>query len=186
VKDTAVMTEPMLHTALTPAVLRDVLQQAGYRVEEIRTADGSPCLRSATAGLGFEVRFANPVPGEDGATPLNAARFADASFQAAFQVHGELPLALVNHWNVSRRFARLNLLQNLLLLDMDILAIGGVTAGHLRAQTEIWDRLVSQLIVYLREELPKLAPRAEPAPQESAEPADQEPAPVVEPAPDAA
>lgn len=168
------MTEPVLHTFLTPAMVREVLQTAGYRVEEVAASDGSPVLRSATAGLGFEVMFANPLPVQAGAG--TSSGWADATFQAAFQVQGELPLSLVNHWNVSRRFGRLNLLQDLLLLDMDILALGGVTSANLRAQAEIWDRLVSQLIAYLREELPKLAPRAEPAAQESGAETTAEPA----------
>lgn len=154
------MTEPVLHTYLTPVLLREALQSAGYRVEEGKDRDGGPTLRSATAGLGFEVRFANPLPTEAGA-------FADAAFQAAFQVQGELPLTLVNQWNVSRRFARLDLLQNLLLLDMDVTALGGITVAHLQAQAEIWDRLVNQLIAYLKDELPRIAPRAEPTPEQT-------------------
>jgi hypothetical protein len=39
---------------------------------------------------------------------------------------------------------------------MDISVLGGVAPGHLRAQVEIWDHLVRQLITYLREELPRL------------------------------
>lgn len=167
------MTTPVLHTSFTPTLLRDLLLAAGYRVEEVKGPAGTPALRSATAGLAFEVHFANPLPNEAG--DATSPGWADATFQAAFQVQGELPLSLVNHWNVSRRFARLNLLQNLLLLDMDIVALGGVSADNLRAQAEIWDRLVNQLIAYLRDELPKLAkaaPRAEPASHEgTAEPA---------------
>lgn len=157
------MTESTLQTHLSPAILRDVLQNAGYRVEETQGPRGEPSLRSATAGLTFDVHFANPLVGQAGV-------FADATFQAAFQVQGELPLALVNQWNVSRRFARLNLLQNLLLLNMDVIALGGVMPDHLRAQAEIWDHLVQQLIAYLREELPRLAkaaPVAEPLPAEA-------------------
>ena len=174
------MTESVLRAALAPAAMRDVLQSAGYRVEDLKSRDGGPVLRSATGGLAFEVLFANPLPDQAGA-------FADATFQAAFQVQGELPLSLVNHWNVSRRFGRLNLVQNLLLLDMDVVALGGVSDGNLRAWCEIWDRLVNQLIAYLRDELPKIAPRAEPAVDESAEPAvDESAEPVVQHSSDAA
>lgn len=151
-----------VHTSFTPAMLCDVLQAAGYRVEVSTSPAGTPALRSATAGLAFEVLFANPLPTDDsGKSP----GWADVTFQAAFQVQGELPLSLVNHWNVTRRFGRLNLLQNLLLLDMDVVAAGGVRAGNLRAHLEIWDQLVQRLIAYLRDELPKLAkvaPQAQP------------------------
>lgn len=163
-----------LHTFLTPDALRDALQSAGYRVTLAAGGEtagaGTPILTSATNGLPFEVRLFNPLPGQ-------ANAFADAAFRAAFRVQGELPLGLVNQWNVTHRFARLNLAGDTgaanawLLLDMDVIALGGVAPGNLRAQVEIWDRLIPELIAYLRAELPKLAkdaPTAEPA--EPAEP----------------
>lgn len=159
------MTEAVIHSHLVAGVLREVLQSAGYRVEEGRDQGGAPVLRSATGGLGFEARFANPLPNQAGATPPDAVRFADATLRTAFQVQGELPLSLVNQWNASRRFARLSLSRDLLLLEMDVVALGGVTADNLRAHAEIWDRLLNQLIAWLRAELPKLAkpaPVAEP------------------------
>lgn len=194
-----------LHRFLTPEIMRDVLQAAGYRVEEGKDPTGAPVLASATGGLGFELRFANPLtPARKGVpagdrlgAPEGAAvaAFADASLRAAFRVQGELPLSLVNRWNVTHRFARLLLAEipaapdapgtpsvtgasnAWLALEMDVVALGGVLADNLRAQIEIWDRLVNQLIAWLREELPKLA---KPAPV--AEPA----APEAEPAPEPA
>lgn len=38
----------------------------------------------------------------------------------------------------------------------DVSVAGGVGQNHLRAQIEIWDHLIQQLVGYLREELPKL------------------------------
>lgn len=187
------MTTP--HRYLTPAILTDVLQSAGYRVAETKGPDGMTILASATGGLGFEVRFFNPLtPARKGAPagaddrtasgdelPPDVIRFADASLRTAFRVEGDLPLALVNAWNVTHRFARLNLAgapgapNAWLFLEMDVIALGGVLADNLRAQVEIWDRLVQELIAWLRQELPKLAkaaPVAEPAgPAASAEPA---------------
>ncbi len=155
------MTDSAPVTRFTPALLREVLQQGGYRVELSPDGPGgAPVLRSATAGMAFEVHFANPVRGD-------SAAFSDLTCQAVFQVQGELPLSLVNQWNAGRRFGRLHLVRDLLLLHMDVLAIGGVTREHLRAQMEIWDHLLQQLVAFLREELPKLAkaaPVAEPAP----------------------
>lgn len=162
------MTDTSLHRFLTVDLLRDILQSAGYRVAEAQTPDGAPILTSATNGLGFELRPMNPLPADAGATPLGAARFADATFRTAFKVQGELPLSLVNAWNASHRFCRLQLLGGdspWLVFDMDIVALGGIHPDNLRAQIEIWDRLVVQLIVTLRQELPKLAkdaPVAEP------------------------
>ncbi|SEH66014.1 YbjN domain-containing protein [Magnetospirillum fulvum] len=128
---------------------RDALQAAGYRVEEIAGPTGDPALRSATGGLAFTLMVFNPRADQPGT-------FADAAFQTAFQVEGDLPLALVNQWNATVRFARLHLQANLLRLDRDIVAFDGITPAALRAEVELWDRLVQHLIAFLREELPKL------------------------------
>lgn len=201
---------PDLHQFLTLDLMRDVLQASGYRVAQGAGPDGSPVLASATGGLGFEVRFANPMTPAPTGEGESASAWADASFRTAFTVQGELPLTLVNRWNVTHRFARLLLAEvpaalpasNVsqassapgtpsvppasnapgtpsvwLVLEMDVVALGGVQTGNLRAQTEIWDRLVQELIAYLRAELPKLAksaPIAEPAARE-ADPAAPEP-----------
>ncbi len=142
--------------------LRDILQQAGYRVETVADPVANvPYLRSATGGLAFDIRPGNRLPNE-------AQGFADVAFTAVLQIQGELPLDLVNRWNATRRFARLQLSQTFLVFCMDVSISGGVAPNHVRAQIEIWDRLVQELIAYLREELPKLATAngaAKPAPQ---------------------
>ncbi|ABD88460.1 YbjN domain-containing protein [Rhodopseudomonas palustris] len=138
--------------------LREVLQQAGYRVETVTDPIANVAyLRSATNGLAFDIRAGNRLA--DG-----SAEFVDIAFTAILQVQGDLPLDLVNRWNASRRFARLQLSQPFLVLSLDVCVAGGVAPNHLRAQIEIWDHLVQQLITYLREELPKLAPVNTPSP----------------------
>lgn len=144
------MNDTTIHHALIPEALRDVMSKAGYRVERVKLPEDVISLRSATGGLAFEVRFANQLTDQSGA-------YADAVFQAVFQVDGELPLDLVNRWNATRRFGRLYVLPRALLLNMDTSVLGGVTSDYLRAQIEIWDRLVQQFLAYLREEVPKLA-----------------------------
>jgi len=130
--------------------LRELLQQAGYRVETVTDpVVNIAYLRSATGGLAFDIRPGNRLVGDD-------QGFADIAFSAVLQVQGELPLEPVNRWNATRRFARLQLSHPFLVLCMDITAAGGVTSNHLRAQIEIWDRLVQELIAHLREELSKL------------------------------
>lgn len=129
--------------------LAGILRQAGYRVETVTDpASGVAHLRSATGGVMFDVRPGNRIG--------NAGDFVDAAFVAAVQVQGGLPLELVNRWNATRRFARLQLSETFLVLAQDISVIGGVAPDHLRGQIEIWDHLVQQLVSYLREELPKL------------------------------
>jgi hypothetical protein len=136
--------------SLTPERLREIMQQAGYRVELAGDAKSTPVLRSATNGFGFEVRFANRFAGDQ-------TGYADVSFLAGLRVQGKLPLEPINDWNNTRRFARLHLIDDLLLLDMDVSVLGGITPEYLRAQVEIWDRLVQELIPYLREALRRLS-----------------------------
>jgi hypothetical protein len=139
-----------LITVLTLEQLRDVMQLAGYRVETVTDpVVNSDYLRSATSGLAFDVRPGNRLAGNDGS-------FVDAALVAVLQVQGELPLDIVNRWNATRRFARLQLSAPFLVLTHDVSVAGGVGQNHLRAQVEIWDHLVQQLVGYLREELPKL------------------------------
>lgn len=145
--------------------LREILQQAGYRVETVNDPVANLAyLRSATAGLAFDVRPGNRLAN-------GSENFLDAAFTAVLQVQGELPLDVVNRWNASRRFARLQLSQPFLVLSLDVSVAGGVAPDHLRAQIEIWDHLVQQLIAYLREELQKLAPANPASPAESQRPA---------------
>ncbi len=83
---------------LTLDSLREVLQQVGYRVETVTDPVANVVyLRSATNGLGFDVRPGNRLV--DSKTDL-----LDATFTAVLQVQGELPLDLVNRWNATRRF----------------------------------------------------------------------------------
>lgn len=134
--------------------LRAAMQQVGYRVEELTDPVANlTYLRSATGGLTFDIRPGNRL--------ADAESFVDAAFTAVLQVQGELPLDLINRWNATRRFARLQLSQQFLVLSLDVSVAGGVTADHLRAQIEIWDRLVQELIVYLRDELRELSVRKE-------------------------
>jgi hypothetical protein len=143
-------------TQLTLDGLRGILQQAGYRVEEATDPVANVSyLRSATGGLAFDVRPGNRLPDES---------FVDVAFTAVLQVQGELPLDLINRWNATRRFARLQLSQPFLVFCQDVSVAGGVMPNHLRAQIEIWDRLVQELIAYLRDELRQLSAKSDATP----------------------
>ncbi|UTD29746.1 YbjN domain-containing protein [Bradyrhizobium sp. WD16] len=137
-------------TKLTLDTLREGFQNAGYRVETLTDPVADlPYLRSATAGLGFDIRPGNRFVGEE-------QGFVDIALVAALQVQGELPLDVVNGWNATRRFGRLQLSRPFLVFCLDVSVAGGVAPSYLRAQVEIWDRLVQELIGYLRDELRKL------------------------------
>jgi hypothetical protein len=143
------MSEAMIEK-LTLDSLREVIQLAGYRVETVTDPVANiPYLRSATNGLAFDIRPGNRLAAD-------AQSFIDVALIAVLQVQGDLPLDLVNRWNASRRFARLQLSPPFLALSLDVSLAGGVSQNHLRAQIEIWDQLVQQLVAFLREELAAL------------------------------
>src|ERR1700730_13854434 len=90
-------------TRLTLEELRESFQNAGYRIETLTDpVAGTTYLRSATAGLGFDIRPGNRLVGEE-------QGFVDVTLVTTLQVQGELPLDLVNRWNATRRFGRLQL-----------------------------------------------------------------------------
>ncbi|WP_024506335.1 YbjN domain-containing protein [Bradyrhizobium sp. ARR65] len=158
-------------TKLTLDSLREIFQSAGYRVETLSDPVANvQYLRSATSGLAFDIRPGNRFAGEE-------QSFADVTLVAPLQVQGDLPLDLVNRWNATRRFSRLQLSHPFLVFCLDICVAGGVAPNNLRAQIEIWDRLVQELIGYLREELSKLgAAKAATAPAAQASGSGEEPA----------
>jgi hypothetical protein len=142
---------------LTTTRLQEMLQAAGYRVELISdSATGVTLLRSATSGLSFDVRLGNRLAGETDA-------LADVAFVTYLKIVGDLPLSLVNRWNNTHRFGRLQIddrdpSQNFLVFCMDVVAIGGMIQTNLRAYIEIWDGLLQQLVAWLRTELSHLSP----------------------------
>ncbi len=141
--------DKLVHS-LDADAIRDLFQRAGYRAEIVTDTDGARLVRSSTGGLAFHVRLADPLSGD---TPT----FAAANIFAALQVQGTLPLSIVNRWNASKRYARLYLAGDVIMLDMDISVLGGVTMSHLPAQVLLWDRLVQDLLRYLREAVAGLA-----------------------------
>lgn len=144
------MSDTPIHK-LTLEALRGELQQLGYRVEDVIDPIANlPFLRSATSGLAFDVRPGNRLADDAGG-------FIDAAMTAVLQIQGELPLELVNRWNATRRFGRLQISQNFLVFCLDVSVAGGILPNHLRAQIEIWDRLIQELIGYLRDEVRQLS-----------------------------
>jgi Putative bacterial sensory transduction regulator len=144
-----VMSDAILYKLSLDGV-REALQRAGYRVETLTDPVANVTyLRSATGGLAFDIRAGNQLVGDD-------QSFVDIAFSAVLQVQGNLPPELVNQWNATRRFSRLLLSPPFLAFCMDVSVAGGVAPNYLRGQIEIWDRLVQELIGYLRDEMQKL------------------------------
>jgi hypothetical protein len=136
------MTAQTLIQNITPEQLGELLQAAGYRVN--RTEQGTVVqLLSASQGIGFAVRFGNPAATE--------GSFLDFTFSCALRIEGELPEGLVQVWNASRRFARLSRQGDFLVMEMDAIVAAGVSEDHVRGVLELWDRLLQEFVVYLRD-----------------------------------
>ncbi len=136
------MTQAPLITRVSPQSLTELLQGAGYRVNQTEQ-NAIVQLLSASQGIGYAVRFGNPA--------AEAGEYVDFTFSCALRVQGQLPAGLAELWNASRRFARLSVQGEFLVMEMDVVVAAGVSADHLRASLELWDRLLQEFIVYLRE-----------------------------------
>ncbi|CZZ90795.1 Uncharacterised protein [Bordetella ansorpii] len=136
------MTDTTLIQSLSATKLQDILQSMGYRVTSTEQ-NGMVQLLSATQGIGFAVRFGNPSHTE--------GEFVDYTLSCALRVQGDLPQGLVESWNIGKRFARLAQQGTFLVLEMDVIAAGGVAENHLRATTELWDRLLQEFLLFLRQ-----------------------------------
>jgi hypothetical protein len=130
-----------LLSAVDAARLAELLQAAGCRAE-VREGQGQVEVHSAAQGLGFFLRL-----GQRDAEQ----RCVDFTWVCPLAVRGELPAGLVEQWNRNTRFARLTAQGQVLMLSMDTLLAGGVAETHLRAQLELWARLLQQLVLQLRE-----------------------------------
>jgi hypothetical protein len=139
--------------------LREALHELGFRAAILSDGSGASFVRSATSGMGFDVRLGSPAAGRDGEA-------LDFRLVAAVEVEGAFDLDLINGWNNGRRFSRLHLDQGLLLLDMDVSVAGGVAPGFLRAQLETWSRLVTDWVDQLRRGFARRAEGLAPSPAE--------------------
>lgn len=128
---------------VTAESLTQLLQDAGYRVNRSEQ-NGSVQLLSASQGVGFSVRFGNPGP--------QAGEFVDYTLSCALRVQGELSADFVAGWNVAKRFARLTVQGgSFLVLEFDVIVAGGVSQSHVRAVTELWDHLLQEFLLFLRQ-----------------------------------
>lgn len=142
------MTETTMIQALSTDYLQELLHSMGFRVT-VSEREGQRQLWSAAQGLGFAVRPGNPAK-TDG-------EFIDCTFHCALRVRGELPTGLINSWNMGKRFSRLSFQGEFLVLEKDVIATGGVSQNHLRAMVQLWDRLLQELVIFLRSYAPSHA-----------------------------
>ena len=129
--------------SLTPEQLGAIMQDAGYRTEHRNDNNGTPLIASATGGVSFNVRLGNrAVPPAEG--------YLDFTYLTVIKIEGDFPIDRVNDWNRNKRFARLHKVDDFVVFDMDVVVAAGVTHNHIRATMELWDRLLQELMAWLR------------------------------------
>ena len=127
---------------VTAESLTSLLQDAGCRVTPGEQG-GVEQLLSASQGIGFSVRFGNRAQ--------EPGRYLDFIYSCALHVQGELPEGLTNQWNASRRFARLSAQGAFLVMEMDVVVADGVSQKSLLGSLVLWDRLLQEVVTYLRD-----------------------------------
>ncbi|MFD2642723.1 YbjN domain-containing protein [Pseudomonas japonica] len=136
------MTANTLIETVSADSLTTLLQDAGCRVN--RTEQNAVVqLLSASQGVGYAVRFGNRA--------VEEGQFLDFTYSCALRIQGELPEGLANLWNASRRYSRLSLQGEFLVLEQDVVVADGVTYKHLQGSLVLWDRLLQEFIVFLRD-----------------------------------
>jgi hypothetical protein len=132
---------------VSPEQVGEILKSAGYRAEHRTDNNGVPLIASATNGINFNVRLGNRA-----AAP--AEGYMDFTYLTIIKIEGEFPAERLNEWNRNRRFSRLHRVDDFVVLDMDIVVAGGVTERHIRATLELWERMLQELVTWLRGDTP--------------------------------
>jgi hypothetical protein len=128
--------------SITKEKLGEILQSAGYRIEH-RDDAGGPLIASATGGLTFNIRLGNRAQ-----APMEG--YLDFTYIAVLKIEGGFPMERVNDWNRTKRFTRLHMTDDIVVFDMDVILAAGVSERHIRTSLELWDRMIQELGMWLR------------------------------------
>ncbi len=169
-----------LITVFTTGTVQELLRDAGLEARLAGTKE-QPQVVSSVAGISFNIRFGTPAKDGSGWT--------DFTISAPFTVDQEVSPVIGAFWNRRNRFARVYRTQDQLLLDMDVVAAGGVTRAHVKYLFVVWTDVARLFVRHLRADHAVLArykaaggkpSAAAPAPKAAA------PAPSAGPGSDAA
>lgn len=139
--DTTPAAVPALLQSLNATVVTDAIQAAGCAVTAVEQ-DGVVRLHSASHGIGFQVLWGNPIA---------AGEYADLTLSCPLRVQGgTLPEGVLSAWHRSKRFARVAQHGDFVVLEMDVVAAGGVTPGHLALTLNLWTQMMGQFFLHLR------------------------------------
>ena len=119
--------------ASDPASMTEILLSFGYRAELGKDDGGDPKISSASGGANFSIFFYGCTDGKG---------CDSVSFSAAFDLDPGSDVALMNDWNVQKRYTKAYLDDEQdPVLDMDLfLGNGGVSIDNFRYWVDTWER----------------------------------------------
>ena len=127
--------------ALSAEQVGEAIKRIGCAVDTIEQ-DGEIRLHSACHGVGFQVFWG---------TAIQPGQYADLTLSCPLRVQGgTLPAQVLSEWNRTKRFARASLHGDFVVLEMDVVAAGGITSAHLRAMLQLWTQMMGQFFLHLR------------------------------------
>lgn len=117
-------------TAANPNSVVGALQDAGYKAELTKSADGAPYITSAASGSTFIVFFNN----------CDAGKCSTLQFYGGFPDARNATNAAMNEWNSNHRFTRAySTDKGAARIEMDIdLDLGGISPALFKDNLEIW------------------------------------------------
>lgn len=146
--------------SMTPDQVSTAIQASGCAVTAVEQ-DGVVRLHSASQGIGFQVLWGSA---------LAEGEYVDLTLSCPLRVQGgALPEAVLSDWHRSKRFARVARHGDFVVLEMDVIAAGGISPGHLAMMLQLWNQMMGQFFLHLRNFKPAEAPEAAAVPAEAAE-----------------
>lgn len=127
--------------SMTPDQVSEAIKSSGCAVTAIEQ-DGVVRLHSASQGIGFQVLWGNA---------LTSGAYVDLTLSCPLRVQGGvLPEGVLTDWHRSKRFARVAQHGDFVVLEMDVLAAGGISPNHLAMLMQLWSQMMGQFFLHLR------------------------------------
>lgn len=139
----------------------EAIKASGCAVTAIEQ-DGVVRLHSASHGVGFQVLWGNA---------LAEGQYVDFTLSCPLRVQGgTLPDGVMADWHRAKRFARVAQHGDFVVLEMDVLVAGGISARHLAVVAQLWTQMMGEFFLHLRNvRLPEGAASTAPVAQDEAQ-----------------
>lgn len=131
---------------VTPEQVSDAIKAAGCAVTSTEQ-EGVTWLHSASHGIGFQVLWGGTnVPGQ----------YSDFTLSCPLRIQGgTLPANVLGEWHRTKRFARVAVHGDFVVLEMDVMVAGGISPSYLNVAIQVWTQMMGQFFVFLRNYKPE-------------------------------